>query len=166
MPRQAPQRKNIVTLGEGAVLLRPCGGIAEYPLLRAIWRRSVEATHDFLDPLDADRIEQELIPSYFPAVHLTVAEADGTVLGFAGVADGCLEMLFIDRDARGHGVGTALLREAISSQGVMRVDVNEQNPGATGFYLHHGFEQIGRSNQDGDGRPYPILHLALPEASR
>lgn len=72
-----------------------------------------------------------------------------------------LEMLFVDDEARGSGVGTALLREAIRQYGVRRVDVNEQNPQALGFYLQQGFTEFGRSELDGDGMPYPILHLTL-----
>ena len=41
------------------------------------------------------------------------------------------------------------------------LDVNEQNPQALGFYLHEGFEVVGRSQTDGLGQPYPLLHLRL-----
>jgi putative acetyltransferase len=39
--------------------------------------------------------------------------------------------------------------------------VNEQNPEAVGFYLHYGFAQTGRSPLDGEGRPFPLLHMSL-----
>ncbi|GAA1779148.1 GNAT family N-acetyltransferase [Leucobacter iarius] len=144
--------------------IRPDHGPAEYPALVAIWRSAVRATHGFLDEADFTRIEQALAPAYLPAVALTVAERDGRPVGFAGTAEGALEMLFVDDRARGTGVGSALLAHVRASQGVVRVDVNEQNPGAHGFYLSRGFVQVGRSELDGDGRPYPILHLALPGA--
>jgi putative acetyltransferase len=48
--------------------------------------------------------------------------------------------------------------------GASTVDVNEQNPQAVGFYLHEGFQQVGRSPLDGLGKPYPLLHLSLPTA--
>lgn len=41
--------------------------------------------------------------------------------------------------------------------------MNEQNPQAVGFYLHYGFVQTGRSPLDGEGRPFPLLHMALPD---
>lgn len=44
---------------------------------------------------------------------------------------------------------------------VKKVDVNEQNEQALGFYEHHGFKTIGRSELDASGKPYPILHMAL-----
>ena len=45
-----------------------------------------------------------------------------------------------------------------------KVDVNEQNEKALQFYLHLGFQIIGRDETDSMGKPFPILHLQLPEA--
>lgn len=142
--------------------LRPTLGPEEYPQLVEIWRSAVRATHSFLEETDFARIESNLASAYFPAVTLVVAERQGTPAGFAGIADGILEMLFVSASARGSGIGSALLADAIAHHQVTRVDVNEQNPQAHGFYFRNGFEQIGRSELDGDGRPYPILHLEIP----
>lgn len=139
--------------------IRPTRGAAEYPQLVEIWRSAVRATHDFLADEDFARIESSLSSVYFPAVTLAVAERDGRPVGFAGVVEGSLEMLFVADEARGAGVGTLLLQHVIEHFAVVRVDVNEQNAGAHGFYLSRGFAQTGRSDLDGDGRPYPILHL-------
>lgn len=146
------------------VIIRACGGDEEYAALVDIWRSAVRATHDFLDEADFARIESRLASDYFPAVHLIVAEKDGKPVGFAGVLDGALEMLFVSDSARGQGVGSALLAEAVTRQAVSEVDVNEQNRGAHGFYVSKGFVQIGRSELDGDGRPYPIIHMELPNS--
>ncbi|MGI6878183.1 acetyltransferase [Microbacterium sp. gxy059] len=143
-------------------LIRPSRGWTEYPELVEIWRSAVRATHDFLDESDFERIESRLISTYFPAVSMLVADTDDRPVGFAGVAEGSLEMLFVADSARGAGVGTALVNETIARYGVTRVDVNEQNAGALGFYLRRGFVQAGRSELDGDGRPYPLLQLEIP----
>ncbi len=135
----------------------------EYAALVEIWRSAVRATHDFLDESDFTRIESHLASDYFPAVTLTVVERDGVPVGFAGVHDDGLEMLFVSDAVRGQGVGSALLAEVVANQGVTRVDVNEDNPGARGFYRSKGFVEAGRSALDGDGRPYPIIHMALPD---
>ncbi|WP_370647815.1 GNAT family N-acetyltransferase [Leucobacter aridicollis] len=149
--------------GEARQVIRTTRGPEEYSALVSIWRSAVRATHDFLAEEDFARIEGNLADAYFPAVTLAVAERDGVPVGFAGVAEGSLEMLFVDDAARGTGVGSALLAHAIERLGVTRVDVNEQNPGAHGFYVSRGFAEVGRSELDGDGRPYPLIHLALPE---
>ena len=69
-----------------------------------------------------------------------------------------LEMLFVRAEMRGQGVGSALVRRALD-EGVTRVDVNEQNPLALGFYQRMGFAVTGRSALDGQGRPFPLLHM-------
>lgn len=143
-------------------IIRPCHGSAEHPGLVEIWRSAVRATHDFLEESDFERIEGSLASLYFPAVSLIVAEHDGAPVGFAGVAEGSLEMLFVSSSSHGGGVGTALLTQVIAVHGVTKVDVNEQNTRAQRFYLDRGFVQVGRSELDGDGRPYPLLHLEIP----
>lgn len=84
---------------------------------------------------------------------------DGLLIGFVGVAERKLEMLFLDPTVRGRGGGTLLLRHALTTFGAQTLDVNEQNPQALGFYLHHGFKVTARSEIDGLGKPYPLLHL-------
>jgi putative acetyltransferase len=44
---------------------------------------------------------------------------------------------------------------------ITKVDVNEQNIQAVGFYKHIGFHVLGRSESDGQGKEYPILHMGL-----
>ena len=148
-----------------ALCLRPSTGAAEYPALVEIWRSTVDATHDFLADAHRDEIESRLQSDYFPAVTLSVAELDGEPVGFSGVLDSNLEMLFVDATRRGAGIGTALLNHAITEHGVAKVDVNEQNVSAADFYAHRGFEVVGRSEMDEAGRPYPLLHMKFNEPS-
>lgn len=84
---------------------------------------------------------------------------NGSILGFVGVHDSKIEMLFILNEARGQGVGKVLLQYAIAHLGATKVDVNEQNPQAVGFYEHMGFNVVSRSPLDDMGKPFPILHM-------
>lgn len=143
------------------LVLRPATGAGEYPQLVRVWRSAVDATHDFLAPEHRDSIEALLATDYLPGVKLVVAETGGAGVGFAGTADGKLEMLFVDADHRGSGVGSRLLEHVLTADAVMAVDVNEQNDQAVGFYRRAGFVEVGRSPRDGEGRPYPILHMEL-----
>lgn len=120
-------------------LVRDSRGASEFAALVEIWRSAVRATHDFLAEEDFARIEGNLTSAYFPAVTLRVAERESVAVGFAGVAEGSLEMLFVTDTARGHGVGSLLLADAVELYGVRNVDVNEQNPDAPAFYLRRGF---------------------------
>lgn len=141
--------------------VRPTVGPNEYPELVTIWRSAVDATHDFLSPQDKTDIETKLASDYFPQVDIFVAERDGLVVGFVGIADQYLEMLFVHADSRSRGVGTALLSLVTDHYGVRSVDVNEQNSQAVEFYKRRGFVVEGRSEEDDQGRPYPILRLRL-----
>jgi putative acetyltransferase len=65
--------------------------------------------------------------------------------------------------AREKGVGRVLLINAIEELKVNKVDVNEDNPQAVGFYEKFGFTTYKRSELDASGKPYPILHMKLEE---
>ncbi|MDR0211736.1 MAG: acetyltransferase [Pseudomonas putida] len=135
---------------------------ADHPHLLNIWLRSVRATHHFLQESDIEELLPQLRDIYLPAVELWVAvDAEDCPLGFVGLNENHVEMLFIEPGLRGKGIGRTLLDHARRSRSQMSVDVNEQNPDAVGFYLHYGFIQTGRSPLDGEGRPFPLLHLSL-----
>ncbi|MFE2005961.1 acetyltransferase [Pseudomonas guariconensis] len=135
---------------------------ADHPYLLNIWLRSVRATHHFLKESDIEELLPQLRDIYLPAVELWVAvDAEDCPLGFVGLNENHVEMLFIESGLRGKGIGRTLLDHARGSRSQMSVDVNEQNPDAVGFYLHYGFIQTGRSPLDGEGRPFPLLHLSL-----
>lgn len=85
--------------------------------------------------------------------------------GFREFSTATLEMLFVDATRRSGGIGSALLTHAIGELAVNRVDVNEQNEAAPGFYVHRGFDVVGRSETDEAGRPYPLLHMRLRDES-
>lgn len=139
--------------------------VSDFDRITDVWDASVRATHDFLPEPAIANLRSLIREVYLAAVTLwTFNDANGRIQGFVGVTDGRIEMLFIAPDARGQGIGTQLLRHAIEQLGATAVDVNEQNPQATGFYLHNGFAVIGRSSLDGQGQPYPLLHLQLADA--
>lgn len=132
-----------------------------HPQLLELWEQSVRATHHFLNDEQILKIRQQIIQhSYFDQVQLFHVEHQQQILGFMGIAGSKLEMLFISPSAFRQGIGSQLLQYALQL-GVTEVDVNEQHPDATAFYLKHGFEMISRSETDAEGNPYPILHLKL-----
>ena len=103
-----------------------------------------------------------LIPQYLGAVQLFCVKNDqNRIEGFLGVAEHSIEMLFLHPSAMGKGMGRKLLRFAIDSLHANKVDVNEQNEKAVDFYKHMGFVVISRSETDGLGKPFPILHMEL-----
>ncbi|NQZ80077.1 MAG: acetyltransferase [Colwellia sp.] len=134
----------------------------EYLELIEIWESSVRATHDFLSDKNISSLKPLILEHYFDAVDLRVAKNDNNkITGFIGIADCNVEMLFISPDNRNMGIGSLLLKNAIENQSANKVDVNEQNPDAVGFYKHLGFSVIGRSPLDGQGNPFPLIHMVL-----
>ena len=81
--------------------------------------------------------------------------------GFIGIENQKIEMLFIDDDACGQGIGKLLINYVIGNLDAKFVNVNEQNEQRVGFYKHMGFRVISRSEFDDQGRPFPLLHLGL-----
>jgi len=134
--------------------------VTDYPRLMEIWESAVLSTHDFLKEEDFLYYKKRL-PVYFQYVNLFGFEQEGILIGFMGIAEGNLEMLFIDNKYRGAGIGKKLITYAIDNLQVTKVDVNEQNVQAVGFYEYMGFNIYKRSNLDGEGKEYLILHMQL-----
>jgi len=137
------------------------GTPADFEALLDVWLRSVRATHTFLTEDDIQAMLPQVRDAALPALELWVAcDGAGRPIGFAGLCDAKLEALFLAPECRRQGIGRALIEHARLLKGPLTVDVNEQNPEAVAFYAACGFRLIGRSETDGDGRPFPLLHMS------
>ncbi|QHL87349.1 GNAT family N-acetyltransferase [Nibribacter ruber] len=134
---------------------------SDYQELTAVWEASVRATHHFLEEKDIQFFKPLILNEFLAQLEVRCVRENSKILGFVGIADGKVEMLFLHPDARGKGIGKQLLRYAISELNATEVDVNEQNDKAVGFYLHNGFVVESRSELDGMGKPFPLLHMGL-----
>lgn len=135
----------------------------DHDYLVELWYRAVRETHAFLTEADIAFYRRIVDEQALKHVEVWVEKDDsGVPLGFIGLDGSMVEMLFVDPDRHGQGIGTRLLRYAEQLKGSrLRVDVNEQNDGAYAFYQRYGFVRTGRSELDGSGRPFPLLHLEL-----
>lgn len=125
--------------------------------LLVIWESSVRATHNFLSDPEINNIKKYVPHALRRVSHLIVAYDENEPVAFMGINDLKLEMLFVDANQRGNGVGKALITYGIHNLDINELAVNEQNPGARGFYEHMGFKAVERSEFDDQGNPYPIL---------
>ncbi|PYY31198.1 acetyltransferase [Paenibacillus illinoisensis] len=134
----------------------------DHAKLVAIWERAVRATHTFLAEEDIVFYKSVVGEALSGMEVWEAVDSAGEPVGFMGLDGKNIEMLFVDADQHGKGVGRMLVMHAIDLKGNdLKVDVNEQNEGAAQFYNRMGFVQTGRSELDGSGNPFPILHLEL-----
>jgi putative acetyltransferase len=127
-----------------------------------VWEASVRATHLFLEEAYIGFMKPLILKEYLKMVDLYCTRNDTQqIIGFLGVADDKMEMLFIHPEYFGKGIGRQFTEYAINSLNISKVDVNEQNTQAVGFYQKMGFQTVGRTKVDGLGKPYPILEMSL-----
>jgi putative acetyltransferase len=133
----------------------------EYDQIIELWELSVKVTHDFI--LEKDIVfYKNIIKKYFENVNLyAVRDNVGKIFAFMGTSEDNIEMLFVNPEEIGKGIGKFLVNYAINELKIKKVDVNEQNKQARGFYEKMGFCVVNRSALDNEGFPYPILHMIL-----
>ena len=79
--------------------------------------------------------------------HVRVAHEGSRLVGFAAVAGGWLEQLYVDPDHQGRGVGRALLEDAKRLRpGGLRLHVFTRNEPARRFYEAAGFVLVQQSD--------------------
>lgn len=126
-----------------------------------IWEKSVLATHDFLTSTDFEEIKELVSNINFNDFQVFCLIKENLILGFIGVANKKVEMLFLDPKYFGQGLGQKLLNFAVKELNADKLDVNEQNEKALKFYQKFGFETFERTNKDDQGRNYPLLRMRL-----
>ena len=122
----------------------------DYSAILAIERACPSAAHW------SEEIYQRMWGTPEPERVAFVAESDGQIVGFlvaheiAGEWE--LENIAVAVDARGQGVGTALMRRLLEravTSGANRLflEVRESNTEARKLYERQGFQLVGRRNQ-------------------
>lgn len=92
-----------------------------------VWEASVRATYHFLKEEDILLFKKLIPEKYLDAVCLyAVRDNMSKILGFLGVSDDGIEMLFIHPNARGKGIGKRFLDYAVNELHLRKVNVNEQ----------------------------------------
>jgi putative acetyltransferase len=143
-------------VSEPSFTLRPYAPADEDAAIE-LWRRTWQEAYpriDFTARLDwwRQRWRDELVPT----ATITVAEADGQMLGFVtvDVSTFDLDQIVVAPEAWGRGIAIALMAEAkrISPAG-LDLHVNKDNTRAISFYEKHGFVISGEAINWRSGAP-------------
>jgi len=114
---------------------------ADIPALAAVAERSYRAAfHGILEDDVLTARDAAFFAARFASEwpRMLVAVSGETLVGFLLMTDGHIDMLFVDPDANGQGVGAALLREA-EELGASTLECFRDNQGARRFYERHGW---------------------------
>lgn len=99
-----------------------------------IWESSFKATQLFLSDDEIKNIKQYVPRAILEIPILVVAKNEtGNPIGFMGIPDKSLEMLFIEDKSRGFGIGKMLLNYGMENYSVNNLTVNEQPPSHRDF---------------------------------
>lgn len=137
-------------------------GVADCAEILDVWESSVRATHHFITEADI-QYYKEHIPAGLTQVDLfCIRNAEGRMLAVIGIDKQMIELLFVRPEERGKGLGKQLVLYAIQTCKANKVDVNEQNKQALGFYRRMGFAVTGREEFK-EEHFYPVFHMQLAE---
>lgn len=128
-----------------------------------IWYDGNLEAHDFVETAYWDR-NFGFVSRLLPRSEVYVYEIDGYVAGFIGVDEGYIQGLFVDREYRGQGIGTKLLRYVAERYEKIELDVFENNYGAVCFYENKHFMRIDEQvNEDLGEVEYRMVYLRPKE---
>lgn len=134
---------------------------ADHQELLTVWEASVRATHHFLTEADIQAYKKLIFNDFFDVLDLYCIKEDNQIRAFMGLDDDLIQMLFIHPAFRGKGLGKLLVEYGIGQHAITKVDVNEQNLQALGFYNYMGFQIYERFEHDSAYKPYPVLAMQL-----
>jgi putative acetyltransferase len=147
-------------VSEPRVTLRPYSEADEDAAIE-LWRRTWAQHYphiDFAERVDwwRARWRNELVP----AATVSIAEADGRMVGFVTVypKTGYLDQIVVAPEAWGSDVATMLMDEARRiSPGGLDLNVNADNARAIRFYEKQGFIDVGETVNEISGAPVRMM---------
>lgn len=136
------------------IALRPAWPTDAGKLARILWR--FQECSDWLPDLYSEVETIALCGQMIDFGWVTVAEGD-SVQGFVARDKAEICSLYVDDQAKGQGLGTALLDHAKAHSPRLTLRSFQQNRPANRFYEHQGFVEVGRSNGFGNDENLPDI---------
>ncbi|EKP96983.1 DNA-3-methyladenine glycosylase [Lacticaseibacillus paracasei] len=131
--------------------------------IMAIWLQGNLQTHDFIPadywtgnvPLVRDQISKATL-------WLVQDQRDHDIIAFCGLQDNYIAGFFVDEQARGRGVGAALMAKLQQTYPKLTLAVYQQNIGAARFYRRHGFTLLKQDRDETTGQLEDVLVWQQP----
>ena len=92
-----------------------------------------------------------------PLQRVTVAEANGGIVGFVAVHGEWVEQLYLEPAWTGRGIGSRLLEQATSGLTEVKLHCFQANSGARRFYERHGFTAAKFGDGSGNEERLPDI---------
>ncbi|MCI8803326.1 MAG: GNAT family N-acetyltransferase [Oscillibacter sp.] len=140
---------------EGSRLIRKPHA-SELPEIAEIWLAANLDAHSFIAPACWKGHFAGLVPQLEQA-ELLVYEDAGGLQGFMGLDGDLIAGLFVRREARGRGIGRALMDEAKGRRERLRLHVYRKNAGALRFYRREGFSVLEEQTDPGTGEAESVM---------
>lgn len=132
---------------------------ADLDALTDVWERAASSSHDFMDPDDFAALRPAIRDAYLPSMDVHLAELDGRPIAFVGAHGSHVELLYVDPEHQGQGLGVRLLA-LVGEHGATSVEVYADNELGIAFYRSQGFAEVRRRPRDAADRPYPMAELS------
>jgi ribosomal protein S18 acetylase RimI-like enzyme len=128
-------------------------GAADAECIAGVLRASL-SSHGWMPVLHTPQEDLAFIRDIvLPHQAVTVAEADGAVVGFIAVKESWIDQLYLAPGWTGRGIGSRLLEQATGGMGEAMLYCFRANAGARRFYERHGFRvaasRSGLANEEG-----------------
>lgn len=117
-----------------------------------IWLDGSLDSHDFIPAAYWQENYAVVRYEYLPAAQTYVWEENGEIKAFVSLGDeGYLGALFVSADARGRGIGKALMFELQKNHSRLNLQVYSQNKKAVRFYHRCGFQILREGIDESTG---------------
>jgi GNAT superfamily N-acetyltransferase len=131
--------------------------MSDAPAIARVLRRSLDSL-GWMPKLHTAEEDFAFIQTVLPSRMVTVAEADGGIIGFIAVRGAWIDLLYLDPAWTGRGVGSRLLAETDAPE--TKLYCFQANAGARRFYERHGFRVAALSSGSGNEEGLPdILYV-------
>ena len=104
-----------------------------------LWLSANIDAHSFI-PADYWKSQYETVKRLIPQADVYLFETEGIINGFIGIVDAYIAGIFVNKNERSAGIGTALLNVAKANQDKLQLSVFTKNEAAIRFYLNAGFQ--------------------------